>query len=98
MTKKVLKENDIEDAENIDELFEEDEEVPAVGVSTFLKDEEKKKESKKEEPKQKEPKNKNIKDIVSEIESLRQSIGDGLNIHKIWMKLGDIKEDLEKLL
>ena len=101
MKNKILKEEDIikeeveeeeiveevEEEEELDTRFDEEEEIPAVGVSTFLK---------KEEPKE-EPKS-DLETIKDDIDKLRESINGGMNIHRIWVKLGEIQDKLKKLV
>jgi len=99
MKGKILKEKDIVDSEEkvdeskdkeLDRLFDKEDEVPAVGVSTFLKKEEP--EVPKEEPKS------DLELISEDIDKLRVSLSGGMNLHRVWVKLGEIQDSIKKLL
>jgi len=76
--------------DTIDEIFEDEkEELPAVGVSTVLK--------KEEAPPKEEPKN-DLENLKSDLEELRNSIHGGMNIHRIWVRLGEILDNIEKMV
>ena len=80
--------------EELDKILDEDiEEVPAVGVSTLLKENK----PKKDKPKTVSIDKKELDKIKEGVEGLRKSISSGANIHRIWVKLGDLEELLKKL-